>query len=255
MALMIDFINLESSVTLLPYSKKKKKKKSETVTQPKPKSQGPVASGALPQKGKKSKTQTTSLQTSTIPPSEKVPTKDSDKTQSPLPEGTNIKPKDSERNTQHTNMGQPKSLVTDTDTLILITVADIQALLGDSKDELKDVSDEELLVAGEEMMINSFKTFTPYDNYVLVTERVLARNIQGFLKVLYAQVAEYNWEKHEETVASYAGLKWSIDDFHAITFKHYENTDAALRNYQQILNLFKIDDNAPNIYKIFLKNV
>ncbi|GKC49880.1 hypothetical protein Tco_1072625 [Tanacetum coccineum] len=84
----------------------------------------------------------------------------------PLPEGTNIDPKDSGRNTQLADRGQPKALVinlsgagtkrsseveSNTDTMILTTVADIQALLGDSEDELKDDSDEEMLEAGEEL--------------------------------------------------------------------------------------------------------
>ncbi|GJS75220.1 hypothetical protein Tco_0725101 [Tanacetum coccineum] len=106
----------------------------------------------------------------------------------PLPKGTNINPKDSGRNTQLADRGQPKALVTnisgtdtknqadktqstrfevsdpdhnkgktsskvdpDTDTLILTTVGDIQALLRDSKDEPKDDIDEEMLEAGEEI--------------------------------------------------------------------------------------------------------
>ncbi|GJX02502.1 hypothetical protein Tco_0186415 [Tanacetum coccineum] len=132
-ASMIEVINRESLVTPLPFSKKKKKRKSQTVTQPKPKSQGPKASRALPQKRKKSKTQMTSLvQTIIKPPSEKVPIDDSNKTHS-------------------VSSGQSKTSLEvepDTDTMIFTTVADIQALLGDSEDELKDVSDEEMLEAG-----------------------------------------------------------------------------------------------------------
>ncbi|GKC01156.1 retrovirus-related pol polyprotein from transposon TNT 1-94, partial [Tanacetum coccineum] len=52
-ASMIEVINMESSLTPLPYSATKKKKKSQTVSQPKPKTQGPKASGALSQKRKK----------------------------------------------------------------------------------------------------------------------------------------------------------------------------------------------------------
>ncbi|GKC06226.1 hypothetical protein Tco_0997836 [Tanacetum coccineum] len=70
-------------ITRIMAKSRKKKNKSQTVTQPKPKSQGPEASGALPVKRKNSKTQTTSLVQATVtPPSEKVPTKDSDRTQS-----------------------------------------------------------------------------------------------------------------------------------------------------------------------------
>nr|GEX26440.1 hypothetical protein [Tanacetum cinerariifolium] len=111
----------------------------------------------------------------------------------------------------------------DTDTLILTIFADIQALLGDYEDELKDDSNEELLEAGEEM------------------DEEFLQNLQGFSEVLYAQFAEDNWEKHEEVVASYADLKWSIDDFHATTFKQYENTIAALRNYERILDRVRTD--------------
>ncbi|GKE91387.1 hypothetical protein Tco_1572482 [Tanacetum coccineum] len=83
MASMIEVINLESLVTPLPCSNQKWKKKSLAVSQPKPKTQGPKASEALPQNRKKPKTQKTPIvQTTITPPSEKVPTEDSDKTQS-----------------------------------------------------------------------------------------------------------------------------------------------------------------------------
>ncbi|GKC23839.1 hypothetical protein Tco_1025989 [Tanacetum coccineum] len=51
-ASMIEVVNQESLVTPLPFSEKKKKKKTQTMTKPTPKSQGPKASGALPQKRK-----------------------------------------------------------------------------------------------------------------------------------------------------------------------------------------------------------
>ncbi|GJX78325.1 hypothetical protein Tco_0325136 [Tanacetum coccineum] len=106
----------------------------------------------------------------------------------PLPKRKNIDPKDSGRNIQLVDKGQPKALETvisgagtkyqvyqtqstrfevldpdhnkgktslevepDTDTLILAIVADIQSLLRDSEDELKDDSDEEVFEAGEKM--------------------------------------------------------------------------------------------------------
>ncbi|GJU81713.1 hypothetical protein Tco_1284078 [Tanacetum coccineum] len=76
-----------------------------------------------------------------------------------------------------------------------------------------------------------------------ITERQLVSNLQNFSKVLYAQVAEDTWEKHEEAAASYVDLKWGLEDFINTSFTKYENTDAALRNFQQILNLFKTDHN------------
>ncbi|GKE31262.1 hypothetical protein Tco_1450584 [Tanacetum coccineum] len=66
----------------------------------------------------------------------------------PLPEGKLTDVKD---------LGETNNLLTssevevDSEPLILATVRDIQALLGYSKDELKDVSDEEMLEAGEEL--------------------------------------------------------------------------------------------------------
>ncbi|GJT16160.1 hypothetical protein Tco_0874866 [Tanacetum coccineum] len=81
--------------------------------------------------------------------------------------------------------------------LILTTVANIQALLGDSKDELKEDSDDEMLEAREELEHQSpsphkddpepsnakestnasdsessscFETFNPFDNYMLIIE-------------------------------------------------------------------------------------
>ncbi|GJW08914.1 hypothetical protein Tco_1571337 [Tanacetum coccineum] len=41
---------------------------------------------------------------------------------------------------------------------------------------------------------------------------------------------------HEEAAASYADLKWEIEDFHDIAFRAASNTDANLRNFEQILN-------------------
>ncbi|GJU85478.1 retrovirus-related pol polyprotein from transposon TNT 1-94 [Tanacetum coccineum] len=72
------------------------------------------------------------------------------------------------------------------------------------------------------------ETFMPFNNYMPVTERGLVKTLQGFLDVLYVQVAKHNWEKHEEAATSYAELKWSIEDFHATTFQKYKNTNAAV---------------------------
>ncbi|GKB30452.1 hypothetical protein Tco_0869853 [Tanacetum coccineum] len=71
------------------------------------------------------------------------------------------------------------------------------------------------------------------------TERVLVRNIQGFFKVLYAQITEDNWTKHEEADASYFNLRAEIEAFYDETYKAHENTDAYIRNYEKILLTFK----------------
>ncbi|GJY13570.1 retrovirus-related pol polyprotein from transposon TNT 1-94 [Tanacetum coccineum] len=262
-ASMIDVINHESLMTSLLFSEKKGKKKSQTVT--------------------------------VTPPSEKVPTEDSDKTQSvssgqtahpkdiegntqpavkgfhslldegthkskllglkaflkllllrgkklptgmgspsthhddgisktqPLPEGTNINPKDSGRNTQLAdrgpdhNKGKSSSEVEmNIDTLILTIVADIQALLIDSEDELEDDSDEEFLEAGEEMDDEFFQSANEETQHAHSTETPTKEPIST--------------EHH-------------IDDFHRTTFRQYENTDDALKNYQQIITFFKTDHN------------
>ncbi|GKA58095.1 hypothetical protein Tco_0757283 [Tanacetum coccineum] len=80
-------------------------------------------------------------------------------------------------------------------------------------DDLKEDSEEDVFEAGEEM----------------------DEEIQ--------EVVEDTWEKHEEVAASYANLKWGLKDFINISFTKYENTDVALRNFQQILNIFKTDHN------------
>ncbi|GJU38073.1 hypothetical protein Tco_1186427 [Tanacetum coccineum] len=164
--------------------------------------------------------------------------------------------------------------------MIVSTIADIQALL-DSDEEMKEDSDDDVIEAGEEMdediqeqeteeiyqsieephsqehqspspykehhesskakktdasdskSSSCSESFKTYDNYMPITERKL--------------------EKHEEAAVSYADLKWSIDDFHDTTFKQYKNTNASLRNYQQILTLFKTNHNT-SIKKI-LKNL
>ncbi|GKG38265.1 hypothetical protein Tco_0457488, partial [Tanacetum coccineum] len=41
------------------------------------------------------------------------------------------------------------------------------------------------------------------------------------------------WEKHTEATASYADLKHKIEGFHEATYKSNDNTDAALKKYQQ----------------------
>ncbi|GJV29053.1 hypothetical protein Tco_1385501 [Tanacetum coccineum] len=108
----------------------------------------------------------------------------------------------------------------DTDTMILTTIADIQALLGDSEDELKDENDDESpslkkddrepshakksADASDSESSSCFDTFKHFDNYMPITERQLVRNLQNISEVHYAQVVEDNWAKHEEVAASYA---------------------------------------------------
>ncbi|GJV53628.1 hypothetical protein Tco_1449369 [Tanacetum coccineum] len=289
MAFMTNVINRENLLSPFLVSKKTwEKKKTQTVTKPKPKSQGLEVSRARLKKGKKVKTQKSTLvQTIIQLAKEKVPSGDTDTSHSakptnpqnieghiqfdvkrlpstnpnegtrktkPLPEGTTIDPKDSGEtyksligvNLQLWLISQwPTLMEPDTEPFILNTFKEIQALLEDSKEELKDESDEEMYEVGKEMdeeeptstkqqshslnkdhpesskakksdnspdasdseSSSCSETFKPFENYVPVTERVLVRNLQGFSEVLYAQIDEDNWEKHEEAAAFYADLK------------------------------------------------
>ncbi|GKA06842.1 hypothetical protein Tco_0686066 [Tanacetum coccineum] len=109
-ASMIVVNNLESLVSQLLFCGKKKKTKSQTVSKPKPKTQGLEASGTLPQKRKNTLTKNTTPQATKTPPTEKVSTEDSDKTQSkPLLKGKTTDAKDPEGNIQPASMGLPST--------------------------------------------------------------------------------------------------------------------------------------------------
>ncbi|GKB07108.1 hypothetical protein Tco_0835341 [Tanacetum coccineum] len=81
---------------------KEKKTKSHTVSKPKPKTQGPEASGILPQKRKPPKTQKTPVvQAIETPPTKKgshYPPDEGTRKSQPLPEGKTTDPKDSKGN-------------------------------------------------------------------------------------------------------------------------------------------------------------
>nr|GEX61925.1 retrovirus-related Pol polyprotein from transposon TNT 1-94 [Tanacetum cinerariifolium]GEX63025.1 retrovirus-related Pol polyprotein from transposon TNT 1-94 [Tanacetum cinerariifolium] len=345
-----NIVKKSTSVTPLPCSETKKKTKSQNVSQAKPKTQGPKASGALPQKRKPPKTQKTPVvQPTETPPTEKVPTKNSGKTTDPkdsegnkhpadmgLPsmvpyEGNGktkplfkgpCKDKDSERlkpladmesqiapitvlsgtnaeyqvdQTQFNRFevsvyGQHQSKTSskvelDFEPLKLTIIANIQALLGAYNDELKEDSDEDVFKAGEEIdeyilepdtketqnhhstknpneeehqsppptkdQLESFhakktdvsnsessscsETFKLYENYMPITERQLVRNLNNFLEVIYAHVAKDTWKKHEEATASYADLKWGLEDFINTSFTKI------LDNLKEVQDVLKED--------------
>ncbi|GKA67396.1 hypothetical protein Tco_0767204 [Tanacetum coccineum] len=238
---------------------KKERELSDCVST-KTKDTGPEASGSLPQKRKKALTKKTTPQATKTLPNEEVPTYDSNKTQpgtrksQPLPEVKTTNPKDSGGDNLLADKGLPYTVFDegtgkttplskgpreDKDSERLKPLADIEsqtshvtALSGvDAKDQVDqtqsigfekpessiakkiDVSDSESL--------SCFESLKPYENYMLITERQL----------------------HEEVVASYADLKWGLEDFINTSFTKYENTDIALRNYEQLLNLFKTNHN------------
>ncbi|GKC56345.1 hypothetical protein Tco_1083943 [Tanacetum coccineum] len=117
------------------------------------------------------------------------------------------------------NKGKTSSKVEpDTQTLLLTTTDDVQALLL-SNDDLVEESDD-VFEAGDEM----------------------DEDIQQGDKEKPSKESATK-EKHEEVAASYADLKWSLKDFIHTSFTKYENNDTALRNFQQPLNLFKADHN------------
>ncbi|GJZ40788.1 hypothetical protein Tco_0587674 [Tanacetum coccineum] len=88
------------------------------------------------------------------------------------------------------------------------SLEDYELLMEDFKDDLKELSDEEMYEVEDEM-----EDAFPLNN----------------------EVAKNNWEKHEEAPTSYDDLKWEVEDFHETTFRAASNTDAHMRNFEKIL--------------------
>nr|GEY07279.1 hypothetical protein [Tanacetum cinerariifolium] len=219
--------------TLFPYFYRAKPRK-------KPKTQDLEASGLLPQKRKQYKPKKTPVvQPTETPPTEEVPTEDSGKSHS-VDQTQSIGFEVSVPDQNQSNTSYEGEL--DSQSLILSTAADVQALML-SDDELIEESDDDVFEAGDEMdedihqaneeetqdtdasdseSSSCSETFMPYDNFVPVTKR----------------------KKHEEAAASYADLKWSLKDFIHASFNKYENNDTALRNFQPLVTLFKTIHNA-----------
>nr|GEY62011.1 retrovirus-related Pol polyprotein from transposon TNT 1-94 [Tanacetum cinerariifolium] len=228
-ASMNDVINLESSVTLLPFLENKEKKKTQTGNkQPAIKGlpstsdedihkSSPLfeAKPTNPQNTEGNKQPVVKGLPATHPGEGARKTK-------PLSEGTTIDPKDVRRNIQLTDIDYTSTLVTDlsrlalkpdTKPLILTTVGDIQALLGDFKDELKDDSDEnevqnvvkEDLALNKKMLeavqsytknsINLTELFTLYPKTPITPEgRVIDLSTHLIIKEKEAEVAEVNMD-------------------------------------------------------------
>ncbi|GKC62396.1 hypothetical protein Tco_1094994 [Tanacetum coccineum] len=87
-----------------------------------------------------------------------------------------------------------------------------------SKEGKKHKKSKESLKPSDSESSSASLSSKPYDNYMPITEMVLAKTLQGFSEILYAQVAEDNWKKHKEAIASYADLKMEIAGFHDATF-------------------------------------
>ncbi|GJS26664.1 hypothetical protein Tco_0487284 [Tanacetum coccineum] len=114
-----------------------------------------------------------------------------------LPEGTLIDPKDSRRNVQLADKGLPS---TNSPSPYKDHLESSQANKYRKPKESPEPSDSESSSAS--------LASKPFNNYM----------------------------HHEEAAASYANLKWEIEDFHDIAFRAASNTDANLRNFEQILN-------------------
>nr|GFA85053.1 hypothetical protein [Tanacetum cinerariifolium] len=195
----------------------------------------------------------------------------------PLLEGKPTHAKDLEGNIQPAGMG---SLATHTDEEVepnnqslIQTYGDFQMRMENSNDELNDINDDKDFEAGKEIeeafplhdhpesskakkhkkfdqsldpldskSSSCFETFKPYDNYMLVIERVLERNLQGFLKVHNAQVIKDNLAKPKEAVASYADLKMEVVGFHDATNRENKNRiNGVLTNLKEVQNTIKED--------------
>ncbi|GJY21730.1 hypothetical protein Tco_0394296 [Tanacetum coccineum] len=199
-ALMIAVNNLESSVTSLPCSKKKNKKKSQTS----------VSSGQT------AHPQDTEENTQPAVKGFHSPLDEGTRTSKPLLEGKMNDLKDSKGNKQLADMGllathpddgpdhnkgkNSSEVEPNTETLLLTTVADIQALLEDFEDELKDASDDDspsppkddleslkskkTADALDSELSLCFETFKLYDNYTPITERHL--EVQNAVKEDFA---------------------------------------------------------------------
>ncbi|GJZ56403.1 hypothetical protein Tco_0611596 [Tanacetum coccineum] len=128
-------------------------------------------------------------------------------------------PKDLEGNKQPADMGL---LATHLDR-VETTMFDIYALLIDSKDELKEASDD-----------NVFESLSPpkeqpESSKAKETDASDSRNIQHVSNVLYAQVTKDHWEKHEEVAASYADLKDTMEGYYEENVDHRDQADKLVK--------------------------
>ncbi|GJU31206.1 hypothetical protein Tco_1174795 [Tanacetum coccineum] len=210
-----------------------------------------------------------------------------------LPEGTLSEPKDLGRNIQLTDRGMPSTNVTyqsRSDTKYQVdntqstqfevldpnhkkdktssevepdtqppfqSLHDFEFLMEDSEDDPKELSNEEVYEARDEMEY-TFPLNTevqsqppPYFKKVIPTKEEphheeSSHHVSPTPDDSHLKSSKL--EKHEEVVASYADLKMEIAGFHDATYRANENTDTTLRNYKRILAQFKTQ-NAEGINK------
>ncbi|GJX86586.1 hypothetical protein Tco_0337360 [Tanacetum coccineum] len=152
----------------------------------------------------------------------------------PLPEGPH-RDKDSEGFKLPADMKPLTTPVTDP-TLVLTTIVDVQALLL-SDDELMEESEDEDTESDSDSSCP--EALKKYDNVLPLTERQLVQYLQKVSRVLYNRLIEDQWEKHEESAASYADLKSKIEGFHDAAYKVHKGTKAAFSTYEKLIVKFQ----------------
>ncbi|GJW16881.1 hypothetical protein Tco_0024317 [Tanacetum coccineum] len=136
--------------------------------------------------------------------------------------------------------------------LKLTTIADIQALLRASDDDLKEDSEDDVFKAGEEMdeyiqeadteehqthLSTETPTKEPYKSISLHHQAGINLNPPKLRRLMHQTQSPHH-------VLKLSSLMTTIcQSLKGNSFTKYENTDAALKNFQQILNLFKTDHN------------
>ncbi|GKA02515.1 hypothetical protein Tco_0675180 [Tanacetum coccineum] len=287
---MIAVNNLESLVFPLPFYGEKKKGKPQSMTPTLPKSQCLEAFG-LADKGLPSMISDEGTVKTTPLPEGPHGDKDSEGFKPPTdmePSTTHVV--DPLRNDAKYQVDQTQSTILryqpltknnrdtsskaepDNQTLLLLTAADVQALLL-SDEELIEESEDDVFEDGDEMCedihhVDEEETQSPspnkyqsesshardtesdsdsscpealkkYDNVLPLTERQLVQYLQKVSQVLYNRLTEDQWEKHKEVVASYANLKSEIEEFHDAAYKVHKGTKAAFSTYEKLLINFQ----------------
>nr|GEW52868.1 hypothetical protein [Tanacetum cinerariifolium] len=278
---MIEVINQESLVTPLPFYEKKKKKKTHTATKTPPSEKVPTKDSDKTSQSSQAKLLIPNIQRDTYNPllryfvlhslrvlianslclggkptdpndSEEnkqpvdmtLPATHLDKgisTTQPLPEGTNTNPKDSERlkplvDRDSSNpfvislLGTNAQYQVDVDTIILTIVADIQALLGASDDELKDDSDDNVFEARDEInediqqVADEEETQSPEPSKEPSTEIPIEEH-----------------EKYEEATNSYADLRTIVEDYYKENVDHKSHTDKLVKKTMNRIEKIKLE--------------
>ncbi|GKD35067.1 hypothetical protein Tco_1250576, partial [Tanacetum coccineum] len=243
-------------------SEKKGKKKSQTVTQPKPKSQVTVLGPKYLSQRYIGKTQPAVKGSPLAVPDEALITDQSEtdmKYQVNKTQSTRFEVSVSDQNKGKTS----SEVEPDTETLLLTTVANIQALLGDYKDELKDDSENEVFKAGEEMdediqepnnvethHAHSTKHQSPLPNKDKPESSKTKKTNTSDSKsssLQYAHVTEDNWVKHKKAAASYADLRVAVEGYYEENVDHRAQTKTVLQNTMNLIdriNKHRVDERA-----------